>query len=55
MISPEIFDFVSPISGDIIPLVPTYHPAAVLRNEDLKKEVWQDMKLLKKTFLERIG
>ena len=27
-----------------IPLMPTYHPAALLRNPKLKKDVWQDMK-----------
>jgi DNA polymerase len=27
-----------------MPLMPTYHPAAVLRNPNLKKDVWEDMK-----------
>ncbi|MCA6080179.1 MAG: uracil-DNA glycosylase [Endomicrobium sp.] len=27
-----------------IKLMPTYHPAALLRNQDLKKFVWEDMK-----------
>jgi len=27
-----------------IKLMPTYHPAALLRNPDLKKDVWNDMK-----------
>lgn len=27
-----------------IPLMPTYHPAALLRNPKLKKDVWEDMK-----------
>jgi DNA polymerase len=27
-----------------VPLMPTYHPAALLRNPSLKKDVWQDMK-----------
>ncbi|MCL2390395.1 MAG: uracil-DNA glycosylase [Endomicrobia bacterium] len=27
-----------------IKLLPTYHPAALLRNPDLKKDVWADMK-----------
>jgi DNA polymerase len=26
------------------PLMPTYHPAALLRNPNLKKDVWEDMK-----------
>ncbi len=29
-------------------LLPTYHPAALLRNAALKKDVWEDMKMLKK-------
>ncbi len=29
-----------------IPTVVTYHPAAVLRNTDLRKDVWQDLKLV---------
>ena len=28
-------------------LVPTYHPAALLRNPDLKRHFWKDMKLIK--------
>ncbi|MCX5781747.1 MAG: uracil-DNA glycosylase [Elusimicrobia bacterium] len=27
-------------------LMPTYHPAALLRNPSLKKDVWEDMKLI---------
>lgn len=30
-----------------IPLLPMYHPAAVLRNPQLKAEVWQDLKNLR--------
>lgn len=44
----RIFDFQFPISKKVVPLIPTYHPAALLRNELLKKDVWQDMKMLKK-------
>jgi DNA polymerase len=29
------------------PLVPTYHPSAVLRNQQLRAPVWEDLKLLK--------
>ncbi len=43
----RLFDFVLPKSGKKIPLLPTYHPAALLRNPELKREVWQDMKLLR--------
>ncbi len=28
-------------------LMPTYHPAALLRNPALKKDVWEDMKLIR--------
>lgn len=32
-----------------IPLMPTYHPAALLRDQSLKRDVWEDMKqVLKK-------
>jgi len=35
-------------SGDkIIPLLITYHPAALLRNEELKRPAWDDLKLLR--------
>lgn len=30
-----------------IVVLPTYHPAALLRNPSLKKETWQDMKMLR--------
>jgi uracil-DNA glycosylase family 4 len=30
-----------------IPLIPTYHPSAVLRNTDLRAPVWEDLKLLR--------
>ena len=30
-----------------IPLVPTFHPSAVLRNPELRTPVWEDLKLLK--------
>jgi DNA polymerase len=29
-----------------VTLMPTYHPAALLRNPELKKPVWEDMKLV---------
>ncbi|MCQ2591537.1 MAG: uracil-DNA glycosylase [Treponema sp.] len=31
-----------------IPLLVTYHPSALLRNEDLKRPAWEDLKLLRK-------
>ncbi|MFP4443248.1 MAG: uracil-DNA glycosylase, partial [Spirochaetia bacterium] len=36
-----------------IPLIPTYHPSAVLRNPELKRQVWEDLKLIRKTLDER--
>lgn len=30
-----------------LPLVPTYHPSALLREESLKRPAWEDLKLLK--------
>jgi DNA polymerase len=30
-----------------IQVLPTYHPAALLRNPNLKKDSWEDMKLLR--------
>lgn len=36
-----------------IPVIPTYHPAAVLRFPDrYKREVWNDLRLLKKFYME---
>ena len=30
-----------------IPVMPTYHPAYLLRNPDAKKDVWEDMKVVR--------
>ena len=30
-----------------LPFLATYHPAALLRNEDLKRPAWEDLKLLR--------
>ncbi|MFA6433568.1 MAG: uracil-DNA glycosylase [Elusimicrobiales bacterium] len=38
--------------GHPIKVLPTYHPAALLRNSELKRETWEDMKMLK-SFLEK--
>jgi DNA polymerase len=35
------------IGGAIIPLLATYHPSALLRNEELKRPAWEDLKLLR--------
>jgi DNA polymerase len=33
-----------------IKVLPTYHPAYLLRNEDKKRDVWEDMKMLMKEY-----
>lgn len=33
-----------------IPLMPTYHPAFLLRNSNYKRDVWEDMKKVKKEY-----
>ena len=38
-----------------IKLMITYHPAALLRNPDLKRVVWEDMKLLRRLYDEYLG
>ena len=38
-----------------IPLIPTYHPAALLRNPGWKRDTWEDMKMLKKVYEESIS
>ncbi len=34
------------------PLLPTYHPSALLRDESLKRPAWEDLKLLRSKLLE---
>jgi DNA polymerase len=41
----------TPPGGTAVRVLPTYHPAALLRNPDLKKDVWTDMKNLRKELL----
>ncbi len=36
-----------------IPLIPTYHPAALLRNPSLKREAWEDMQRVRDTLKAR--
>lgn len=48
-------DFTPPDGGPTIRLLPTYHPAALLRNPNLKKDVWEDMKLLKAALDAAVG
>ena len=33
--------------GAVTPLLVTYHPSALLRNEELKRPAWEDLKMLK--------
>jgi DNA polymerase len=34
-----------------IMVVPTYHPAALLRNPGLKRPTWEDFQLLRREYL----
>lgn len=43
-----------PGRGEAVRLLPTFHPAALLRNPDLKRDVWTDMKNLKKALEEKV-
>jgi DNA polymerase len=35
-------------------VMPTFHPSALLRNPDLKKDVWEDMKLVVQKYRELV-
>jgi DNA polymerase len=37
-----------------VPLVATYHPAALLRNPQLKRPTWEDVQLARQVYDERI-
>ena len=37
-----------------IQILPTYHPAALLRNPNLKKDAWEDLKLLRDTLQKQV-
>jgi uracil-DNA glycosylase family 4 len=41
------------VQGAVIPLLPTIHPAFLLKNPDLKKASWQDLQLLQKKLAKR--
>lgn len=44
----RVYDYPAELEpGRTIKVVPTYHPAALLRNPNLKRDTWEDMKLLK--------
>jgi DNA polymerase len=36
-----------------IPLLPTYHPSAILRDESYRRPAWEDLKLLRRTLTEK--
>ena len=38
-----------------IPLLPTYHPSALLRNEEMKRPAWEDLKLFRSRLEEITG
>ena len=39
--------------GDLtLPFIATYHPSALLRNEELKRPAWEDLKLLRAALVE---
>ncbi len=40
------------IQWDQFLVMPTYHPSALLRNPDFKKDVWEDMKLVVQKYRE---
>ncbi|MCL2043505.1 MAG: uracil-DNA glycosylase [Treponema sp.] len=46
----KFIDF--PAADRVIPLIATYHPSALLRNEDLKRPAWEDLKLLRTAITE---
>jgi DNA polymerase len=39
-------------AGMAVPLLATYHPSALLRNEDLKRPAWEDLKMLRAAITE---
>ncbi|HAH31374.1 MAG TPA: uracil-DNA glycosylase [Elusimicrobia bacterium] len=42
------YDYPNGLFGaQTIKVLPTYHPAALLRNPNLKRDTWEDMKMLK--------
>jgi len=43
------------VEDAVYPLLVTYHPAALLRNEELKRPAWEDLKLLRSKLNELNG
>jgi len=48
----EFFEF--SIGEAVIPVLCTYHPSAILRDESLKRPAWEDLKLLKSQLASRL-
>ncbi|MBN1632983.1 MAG: uracil-DNA glycosylase [Ignavibacteria bacterium] len=46
----QIFDY--SVDGNLIKVIVTYHPAALLRNPNWKRPAWEDMKLFQKFYSE---
>jgi DNA polymerase len=41
--------------GGVIPLLPTFHPSALLRDDALRAPVWEDLKTLRAKLIENDG
>ena len=53
--SENVFTHVSPPFGDIIPVLCTFHPSAILRDESNKRPAWEDLKLLRSKLDSLVG
>jgi DNA polymerase len=38
-----------------IPVAVTYHPAALLRNPNLKRDAWEDLQAMRRLYDEKAG
>jgi DNA polymerase len=43
----------TPQGAITIPLLPTYHPSAILRDESYRRPAWEDLKLLRQLLIEK--
>ena len=50
----DFIEFKPSFESDVISVLPTFHPSAILRDESLKRPAWEDLKLLKSR-LESLG
>jgi DNA polymerase len=48
------FDWTNPATGAVIPAMPTFHPAYLLRSPAQKREAWQDLLAIRRR-LEEAG